>query len=283
MLGYTPKVTEILQDLRVNELKLSSMFRRLLCATTFFSNNMRVLAPLITFAVYVLIPTSTKPGLTPASAFTTLSLIGMLSNPVSALLRAIPMLKSALACFDRIQRFLDLPCYKCSALPGDGSRGIRDNELSRESGTKIIPSDETQSEAIILGAVHRRAHVYLEPTILAVRNASFSWTADGPAVIDNITFSVRQSSFTFIIGPVGCGKSTLLKGILNETPFSTGYWANYTTGISFVEQSPWIQNISIRQNIIGASQLDGSWYDKVVQVCALEHDIAGFSDSHGMN
>jgi hypothetical protein len=37
MLGFTGKLTDILQGLRVKELKLAARFRRLFCAGTFFS------------------------------------------------------------------------------------------------------------------------------------------------------------------------------------------------------------------------------------------------------
>jgi hypothetical protein len=37
MLGFTSKLTNILQGLRVKELKLAARFRRLLCAGVFFS------------------------------------------------------------------------------------------------------------------------------------------------------------------------------------------------------------------------------------------------------
>jgi len=36
----------------------------------------------------------------------------------------------------------------------------------------------------------------------------------GVKVLDNISFSVKQGEFVFIIGPSGAGKSTLIKLLL---------------------------------------------------------------------
>jgi ABC-type multidrug transport system fused ATPase/permease subunit len=282
MLGFTPKVARILQELRINELKLSSLFRRLLCATAFFSNNMRVLAPFVTFVVFVLIQNYSKLELTSASAFTTLSLIGMLANPVGTLLRTIPMLTSALACFYRIQTFLELPSLKSSALPPwRESRSHNDKKSSQDSVSQHMRSDMLECTAIKLREVDEQGQLCPEPSILAVRHASFSWAIDGPSVIDKISFSVLRNSFFFIIGPVGCGKSTLLKGLLNETHVQ-GFAYNSSTGIAFVDQTPWIQNATIRQNVTGSSNIDVPWYEEVIRACALDYDIAALPDSHGM-
>ena len=58
--------------------------------------------------------------------------------------------------------------------------------------------------------------------ILSLRDLSFS--ADGAAILDGITFSLRQGGCLSIIGPNGAGKSTLLKCLmrLHENGRTTG-------------------------------------------------------------
>jgi ABC-type multidrug transport system fused ATPase/permease subunit len=118
--------------------------------------------------------------------------------------------------------------------------------------------------------------------IIDVRNASFSWTPDSSPIIKNASFSTLRNNFVFIIGPVGCGKSTLLKGLMSETPSSRGFVYSGASGCSFVDQTPWIQHTTIRQNIVGPAILDENWYQEVIIACALEHDIAAMPDSHGI-
>lgn len=42
MLGFTPIITDIVQGLRINELRLSFVFRRLLIASAFFCTWMKI-------------------------------------------------------------------------------------------------------------------------------------------------------------------------------------------------------------------------------------------------
>jgi ABC-type bacteriocin/lantibiotic exporter with double-glycine peptidase domain len=92
---------------------------------------------------------------------------------------------------------------------------------------------------------------------------------------------VYKKQFVFIVGPVGSGKSTLLKGLLGETPSSQGFVYCKQTPIGYVDQTPWIQNGTIQQNILGVSNYEDDWYRQVIYVCALDHDISIMPKGHG--
>jgi ATP-binding cassette subfamily C (CFTR/MRP) protein 1 len=44
--------------------------------------------------------------------------------------------------------------------------------------------------------------------------------------------------------------------------------------IAYVPQQAWIQNLSVRDNIVFGQKFDQQWYDIVVDSCALRADIA---------
>lgn len=43
--------------------------------------------------------------------------------------------------------------------------------------------------------------------------------------------------------------------------------------IAYVQQQPWILNLSLRENIIFGRKFDRILYDKVIEACALTEDI----------
>ncbi|RDW82931.1 cyclic peptide transporter [Coleophoma crateriformis] len=277
-LGFTPTIINIVQGLRVKELQLSFVFRRLLVAGAFFSNNMRLLAPLITVLLFVPFEGALGRELTASSAFTTLSLIAMLDGPVGTLLRTIPNLKAGLACFDRIQSFLESDSRRFHVLPLNAASNLSNLNFNEDpvaiTDVDVHPNMSFELQEFEVQLPHP------SKVLIDVRNASFGWSLSGPPQINDVTFSVAQGSFVFIIGPVGCGKSTLLKGLMSETPSLKGFVYSNSLESAFADQSPWIQNTSIRDNIIGTAIFNESWYNEVIEACALQYDIAALPDSH---
>lgn len=237
----------------------------------FTANSMTVIAPLTTFIVFILLEKSTGRELNTATAYTTLSLLALLSNPINTLLRTIPMLVSALACFDRIQSYLESNSRQRHALP-----------LNSLSTSNASHSPTNNNMEIELESFSLPRQSFSNATMIQVRNASFAWNLDKSPAIDDVSFSILRKSFSFIVGPIGCGKSTLLKGLMSETPSSKGFVYSDSSDIAFVAQTCWIQNTTVRQNIIGQSIFDDSWYNEVIVTCALDHDIASLPSKDGM-
>lgn len=44
--------------------------------------------------------------------------------------------------------------------------------------------------------------------------------------------------------------------------------------IAYIQQQPWIRNLSLRENIIFGRKFDQILYDEVIEACALNKDIA---------
>jgi hypothetical protein len=69
---------------------------------------------------------------------------------------------------------------------------------------------------------------------------------------------------------------------MSKTPSLKGFGYGNSLESAFADHTPWIQNTTIRQNIVGLSVFDGSWYEEVTGACSLDYDIAALPDSHGM-
>lgn len=110
-------------------------------------------------------------------------------------------------------------------------------------------------------------------TSAVIRNVSAAWSVDDEPVLKDLTFDVVTGKITMIVGPVGCGKSTLLRALLGEVPECSGTISTAYQNAAYCSQAPWITFGTIQQNIVGGSQWDRSWYERVVQACALQTDL----------
>jgi ATP-binding cassette subfamily C (CFTR/MRP) protein 1 len=157
---------------------------------------MRLLAPLITFIFFVLLEKSSGRQLTASSAFTILSLIGMLEEPIGNLLRTIPNLHSALSCFKRIESYLESDSRQLHILP------LKTPPTQPSSGRNLVSTND--------GLVKANGNIELvdlssqgdnsSDVVIDVRNASFAWSRTGLPQINDVSFAVQRKSFVFIIG-----------------------------------------------------------------------------------
>ena len=100
-----------------------------------------------------------------------------------------------------------------------------------------------------------------------------------PSQLFNITISIPKGSLVAIVGPVGSGKSTLLNALINEATKVSGQLLiaeNATVG--FASQQPWIQNASIKDNIIFGGEFDQQRYLRAIRDSALERDLETLQD-----
>lgn len=75
-----------------------------------------------------------------------------------------------------------------------------------------------------------------------------------------------------MVGQVGSGKSSFLSSILGEmTKFRGRMQLNGS--ISYVPQQAWIQNATVRENILFGKNFDQKFYNQVIESCALVSDF----------
>nr|XP_008197283.1 PREDICTED: multidrug resistance-associated protein 1 isoform X1 [Tribolium castaneum]XP_008197292.1 PREDICTED: multidrug resistance-associated protein 1 isoform X1 [Tribolium castaneum] len=110
-----------------------------------------------------------------------------------------------------------------------------------------------------------------ESAPLVIENGCFNW--DEEQVLKNINIRIEKKSLCAVVGSVGSGKSSLLSAFLGEMDKTSGR-VNTVGTIAYVSQQAWIQNATLRDNILFGKSFDKSLYDKVVEACALNPDFA---------
>ncbi|CAN7950998.1 unnamed protein product, partial [Ixodes pacificus] len=101
---------------------------------------------------------------------------------------------------------------------------------------------------------------------------TFAWVSQEPSVLRDLNLSVREGSLVAVVGAVGCGKSALLNAILGTLEKVSGS-VDVHGRLAYVAQQSWIQNATLKENIIFTSTANEERYQKVVEACALKPDL----------
>ncbi|KAK0373893.1 ABC transporter [Colletotrichum limetticola] len=265
MLGLGKVMKNMLRILRVEEVETSKSFRKLLITTLLLSLTPINLAPIVTFAVYVIVSVFWKhAALLPAQAFTSIALIALLTTPVVEFIQLLPMVVQSIGCFSRIQDFCNYT----------HESGLRD-ESTRDS----LPSEHSQVPAFGLESPARTNYPLLtQKHIVSCKDQDFGW-GQGQTVLHGITVDVPRGMLTVVVGPVGSGKSSFLSALLGELKSRSSNKItqhpedNERCAMAYCSQSPWLENGTLRQNILCISVFEKKWYDSVVSACRLEADL----------
>lgn len=113
---------------------------------------------------------------------------------------------------------------------------------------------------------------------LALNNASFAWPGVEKNVLEDVTLSFPQG-VTVIYGEVAAGKTALLQALLGELDRTEGELIRPDQVIGYCAQTPWLQSMSIRDNIVFSYPYVETRYKQVLEACALLPDMAEFK--HG--
>ncbi|XP_066291265.1 multidrug resistance-associated protein 1-like isoform X1 [Branchiostoma lanceolatum] len=114
-------------------------------------------------------------------------------------------------------------------------------------------------------------HVLRGPPI-AMEDATFSWGKTEDPILKDINFAVPDGSLVAVVGQVGAGKSSLLSALLGEMEKQQGYVA-VRGSTAYVPQQAWIQNATLRDNILFGKHLNNCQYKEVLEACALGPDL----------
>ncbi len=202
--------------------------------------------------------TRSSTGLSVADIFKTLSVIAVVSGPLSRILVCMPFFVGSIACLGRIQQYLLLGELR-------DTRSIeKDNDAEIDTIIREKP----------IGGVGAKSQCAID-----LNAVNITLPGKNTPLIQNVSIKdQRQGNTTMIYGPVGCGKSTLLKAIIGEIEASSGRIHIGSGQVAYCDQTPWLQNISIRDNIVAQTEWLPHRYNDVLYCCALDEDLKQLPD-----
>jgi len=250
---------------------------------------------LATFCAYVL----SGHELQVASALTSLALFDILRFPLFMLPQIINRIVDASISLNRISSFLlskEHTAVGEGSLNSDGEISIKDATFCYESKKYEQNKDITEQEweIALLQAQLQDAENQIKLMNAnqeeGGKNDATDATADGEQhaadtedaaqpsdnnllCLKRINLHVGKGQLVAIIGGVGCGKSSLLNAILGEEVRQLQGHTSIKGTVSYFAQSPFIFNDTLRNNILFSLPYDKERYERVLDSCALRHDL----------
>ncbi|KAJ3128571.1 hypothetical protein HK098_003997 [Nowakowskiella sp. JEL0407] len=90
--------------------------------------------------------------------------------------------------------------------------------------------------------------------------------------LKDIDFVIPKGHLVAMVGAVGSGKSSLLQGLIGEMKKMSGS-VTFTGSVGYCAQSAWIQNATLKDNILFGREFNEKKYKQCLKCCALERDL----------
>nr|QWN59130.1 ATP-binding cassette C transporter [Rehmannia glutinosa] len=218
------------QSVRNEELSWYRKAQLLGALNSFILNSIPVVVIVTSFGIFTLL----GGHLTPARAFTSLSLFAVLRFPLFMLPNIITQVVNANVSLKRLEELL----------------------LAEERILLPNPPVEPGLPAI------------------TIKNGFFSWEAKAERpTLSNINLDIPIGSLVAVVGSTGEGKTSLVSAMLGELPPVADATVVIRGKVAYVPQVSWIFNATVRDNILFGSTFEPAKYEKSIDVTSLQHDL----------
>jgi ABC-type multidrug transport system fused ATPase/permease subunit len=229
------------------------------------NSSMNYVIPLVhmvvTYGVFTLVQ---RQDLTASIVFSSMAAFNMLRQQIFMITYSIPGLIQANVSLNRLREFL--------------------------VGTELLDDFTSVEESPVNASASHQSDI-------GISAASFAWSASESItpvsmpsqgrfrlrIEDDVIF--HRGEINLIVGPTGSGKTSLLMALLGEMhylPHGPRSWFNLPrdSGVAYASQESWVQNETIRDNILLGAEYDEERYEQVISQCSLKHDLAMFNAGH---
>ncbi|TPX31925.1 hypothetical protein SmJEL517_g04837 [Synchytrium microbalum] len=290
-----------LRHQEMNQIIRTSLTRALLQSIAF---TFPVLSASISFIIYAV----TTPYLDPSRIFAAVSLFTMMRFPLMYLPLVIAAWAESGIAIDRISRLLqaeEVQNLPVTDLNAPSAIRVTNGEFIWETEPpEVVARREREMKEMFKGAgggkflgksLGNKAQA--APVAAAEERKKRKWfqrkEADKPDAKAGgipkrlkpeiapfkleIDLDIPRNSLVAIVGAVGSGKSTILNSLIGECTRISGSTV-FGGSVGYAGQQPWIQNATLRDNILFGKPYDADRYYRTLHTCALEKDIGMLPD-----
>ncbi len=272
-------------DIRHREIRTLRHMAYVQSTTSFLWMCVPFLVSLVTFATYVLVDEAHI--LDSKKAFVSLSLFNLMRCPLNRLPNIITGLAQANVSIKRINSFMNLEEVKSEIRRLDKEQDkdaveVVAGTFKWEGKKKVLPLlpdkegpkvvDMCGSNCNDFKAEANKVPDDVNDKKALITNGCSKKRGNKCATLKDISIKVPPGRLVAVVGMVGSGKSSLLSALLGEMERVSGHAATRGT-ISYVPQQAWIQNATLRDNVLFGKPFDQDRYNSAIMNSALEEDI----------
>lgn len=267
MIGLAPDSAGRIHGKHEKEVKVSMAKRDCFVASMSLTAFADTVTPVLVIAGTMFWSRSSQP-ITTARFFTTLAVVTMVSKPLASFLELLPYWTAGFASLRRVQAFLAAPNWEDQ------------RAFACDLNTPLEREIRPKAEDIEMHGLTRR-RVPSGP-VLALEMHNIAIEIDGiGSLLQSISLKIPIGSLAMLFSAVGCGKSTILRAMIGEVKTSSGTMKSASDSFAYCSQTPWLQNSTVRSNIVGHKFWNSVLYFRVIYLCALDVDLAQLPDGDG--
>ncbi|PNS18975.1 hypothetical protein CAC42_6070 [Sphaceloma murrayae] len=286
--GWETSFLDRLAQIRKSEITKVQVVLSIRNAIMAVGMSMPIFAAMLAFITYSL----TSNGLVPSRIFSSLALFNSLRLPLNFLPLVIGQIVDASASIQRIEEFLNAEEAEDSAewdhdakdaieLKAASFTWERTQTREAEDGDKH-GKDKHKGESKADEKSRKKAEKKLSAAEKDLSDQTSSSESDTTSEVSNeeerpfevkdINLQIGRNELVAIIGGVGSGKSSLLGALAGDMRRTDGH-VTLGASRSFCPQYAWIQNATVKENIIFGKEYKRRWYNDVIDACALRPDL----------
>ncbi|KIW17671.1 hypothetical protein PV08_04866 [Exophiala spinifera] len=284
--GWETSFLDRLKELRKREIRAIQILLSIRNAINAVSMSMPVFASMLAFITYSL----SDHGLAPARVFSSLALFNSLRMPLNLLPLVLGQVTDAQNSLQRIQEFLLSEEQKDQITWDEDLEHAVEVEHASFTWERTASQDDekpgtfqTRGQLMATKMAEKKKKKADKKAAKAAKKSKTSplvskediaseTTEVEPFKLHDMSFTVGRNELLAVIGTVGSGKTSLLAALAGDMR-KTGGKVRMASTRAFCPQYAWIQNATLKDNILFGKPYKSKWYRDVIDACALRPDL----------